>query len=118
MKSFLFATLATALLATASVQAAPSATAFPFGQHGPADNYGYDRSHRVTPQERARWEAAQRHNDRDDHFDRNQNFGFDRDHKVTLQERRRWELSHNYGYAANHRVTFQERARWEASYRR
>ena len=27
-------------------------------------NYGYDRSHRVTPQERARWEAAHRNDGR------------------------------------------------------
>ena len=27
------------------------------------NNYGYDRNHRVTPQEHERWEATQRYND-------------------------------------------------------
>jgi hypothetical protein len=132
MKTPLFATLAAAALLTAT-----SAFAAPF--QGPGrdnnrnDNYGYAKGHRVTPQEKARWEAEHRndnrnaqHDNRNEHndnrngdkFDRNQNYGFDRDHKVTQQERRRWEETHNYGYAQGHRVTPQERARWEASYRR
>jgi hypothetical protein len=133
MKSFLFAALATASLLTSTGAFA----AAPFDNHDrdnryaqqrPGDrdfNYGYDRNHRVTPQERARYEAQHRNdrrddrNDRrDDKFDRNKNYGFDRDHQVTQDERRNWELSHNYGYAQNHRVTAQERARWEAQYRR
>lgn len=149
MKANLFASFAaTALLAATSAFAAPA----PADNHdrdnryqqGPGDrnnNYGYDRNHRVTPQERARWEAQHRndkhddrrdndhkdngrrgndkHDDRrDDKFDRNKNYGFDRDHKVTQDERRNWEQGHNYGYAQNHRVTAQERARWEAQYRR
>jgi Ni/Co efflux regulator RcnB len=117
-----FASLAAAVLLTAI-----SACAAPIASHdGPGrrdDNYGYDRNHRVTPQERARWEAAHRNDRRDDKrrddkFDRNKNYGFDRDHKVTRDERRAWEAGHNYGYTQNHRVTPQERARWEASYRR
>jgi hypothetical protein len=132
MKTPLFATLAAAALLTAT-----SAFAAPF--QGPGrddnrnDNYGYAKGHRVTPQERARWEAQHRndyriaqHDDRNDHydnrnsdkFDRNQNYGFDRNHKVTQQERRHWEETHNYGYAQGHRVSPQERARWEANYRR
>ncbi|MVN77311.1 hypothetical protein GO988_13330 [Hymenobacter sp. HMF4947] len=107
MKTFLFAALATALFATASVQAAPL-------QHGP--DFNQDR--RLSPREQARWDAAHRNDRRDDHFDRNQNFGFERDHRVTRDERRRWEAGHNYGYAQNHRVSPQERARWEDSYRR
>lgn len=30
-------------------------------RNSPYFNYGYDRTHRVTPQERARWEAAHRY---------------------------------------------------------
>jgi Ni/Co efflux regulator RcnB len=125
MKTPLFATLAAAALLTAT-----SAFAAPF--QGPGrndnrnDNYGYAKGHRVTPQERARWEAEHRNDNRSaqhdnrngDKFDRNQNYGFDRDHKVTQQERRHWEETHNYGYAQGHRITSQEKARWEASYRR
>jgi hypothetical protein len=130
MKSFLFAALATASLLTSpgAFAAAPLDNRY---EQGPGDrnfNYGFDRNHRVTPQERARYEAQHRNdrrdddrrdNDRrDDKFDRNKNYGFDRDHKVTQDERRDWERSHNYGYVQNHRVTSQERARWEAQYRR
>jgi hypothetical protein len=124
MKSFLFAALATASLLTSSCA---SATAFDHDRDNryeqrPGDrdfNYGYDRNHRVTAQERARWEAQHRNDRRDDDkFDRSKNYGFDRDHRVTRDERRDWERSHNYGYAQNHRVTPQERARWEAQYRR
>ena len=127
MKSLLFAALATASLLTSSCASATTA----FDNHDrdgrryeqrPGDrdfNYGYDRNHRVTPKERARWEAQHRNDRRDDdHFDRNKNYGFDRDHRVTPDERRAWERAHNYGYAQNHRVTPQERARWEAQYRR
>ncbi|MFC7669990.1 hypothetical protein ACFQT0_23445 [Hymenobacter humi] len=32
--------------------------------NGYSSNYGYDRNHRVTPQERARWEAAHRYDHR------------------------------------------------------
>lgn len=133
MKSFLLAALATASLLTST-----SAFAAPFDNHDrdnrryeqqrPGDrnqNYGYDRNHRVTRQEIARYQAQHRNDNRgrdndrrDDKFDRNQNYGFDRDHRVTLEERRDWERSHNYGYAQNHRVSPQERARWEAQYRR
>jgi len=132
MKSFLFAALATASLFTSTgAFAAPLAAPGRYEQQRPGDrdfNYGYDRNHRVTPQERARWEAQHRNERRDDDhrnnerrddkFDRSKNYGFDRDHRVTPDERRDWERAHNYGYAQNHRVTPQERARWEAQYRR
>lgn len=127
MKSFLFAALASASLLTTT-----GAFATPFDNHDrddhrneqqrPGDrdaNYGYDRNHRVTREEMARYQAQHRDYDRrDDHFDRNQNYGFDRDHRVTMEERRRWEMGHNYGYAQDHRVSREERARWEAQYRR
>lgn len=138
MKTSLFATLATAVLLTATSAFAAAGPDGPRYQQRPGDrdfNYGYDRNHTVTPKERARYEAAHRNDRRDDNngradnrgrdndrrddkFDRNKNYGFDRDHKVTREERRNWEQSHNYGYAQDHRVTPQERARWEASYRR
>lgn len=124
MKSFLLAALAAASLLTSTSAFAASPFAGPgprYEQQRPGDrdfNYGYDRNHRVTPQERARWEAQHRNDRRDDKFDRSKNYGFDRDHRVTPDERRDWERSHNYGYAQNHRVTPQERARWEAQYRR
>ena len=98
MKTSFFSIIAAAALFTSSAA---------FAAEGPFDrrnddrnskdfNYGYDRSHRVTPAERARWEAAHRNNDRrndrDDHFDRNQNYGYDRNHRVTPSERARWEI--------------------------
>lgn len=126
MKSFLFAALVTASLLTNTGAFAAAPLAGPgrdsrYEQQRPGDrdfNYGYDRNHRVTAQEKARWEAQHRNDRRDDKFDRSKNYGFDRDHKVTQDERRNWEQAHNYGYAQDHRVTPQERARWEAQYRR
>lgn len=118
MKASLFSIVAAALLLASapSFAAAPVATN-PFDNHGPYDrfsdrnskdfNYGFDKKHRVTPQERSRWEADHRNDRRDDdrrdarkddrkddRFDRNQNYGFDRDHRVTPQERARWEAAH------------------------
>ena len=135
MKTSLFATVATAVLLTAtSAFAAPLAPRDHDGPRyelRPGDrdfNYGYPRSYRVSDRERARWEAEHRNDRRDNdrrddrrdnyHFDRNQNYGFDRDHQATRDERRRWEEAHNYGYDQSHRVTPQERARWEGQYRR
>ncbi|TPG72202.1 hypothetical protein [Hymenobacter nivis] len=129
--SFFSAFAAIALLASTSAFAAPA----PAANHdrddrrpaqGPGNryddrnskdfNYGYDRKHRVTPQERARWEAAHRNDRRDDHRD---------DHRgpavavVAPSQQARWEAErrNNYGYAKNHRVTDQERARWDAAHR-
>jgi hypothetical protein len=133
MKSFLFAALATASLLTSTGAFAASVDNHDrdgrrYEQQRPGDrdlNYGYDRNHRVTREEIARYQAQHRNDNRgrdndrrDDKFDRNKNYGFDRDHQVTRDERRDWERGHNYGYAQNHRVTTQERARWEAQYRR
>jgi hypothetical protein len=130
MKSFLFAALTSAslLASTNAFAAAPIDRHDRYEQQRPGDrdfNYGYDRNHRVTREEIARYQAQHRNDNRgrdndrrDDKFDRNKNYGFDRDHRVTRDERRDWERGHNYGYAQNHRVTPQERARWEAQYRR
>jgi hypothetical protein len=123
MKTNLFAMLAaTALLTATSAFAAP--TPAPANNHDGRYQQGPgDRNHRVSPQERARYEAQQRNDYRDDDhrdnkFDRNQKYGFERNHKATPAERRSWEQNHNYGYAQNQRVTPQERTRWEAQYRR
>jgi hypothetical protein len=122
MKTTLFSILAAATLfvSTPSFAAAPAAN--PFDNRKAYDrlndrndrdfNYGYDRKHRVTPQERARWEAAHRNdrfddrrdnrNDdrRDNRFDdrnsRDFNYGFDKSHRVTAKERARWEAAHRY----------------------
>ncbi|MBF9222069.1 hypothetical protein [Hymenobacter ruricola] len=134
MKASLFSLLAAAALFTSTVS---------FAAEGPFDrrydgrddrnskdfNYGYDRNHRVTNAEKARWEAAHRNDDRrdDDHFDRNTNYGFDRNHRVTAPERARWEAQQRAQREAQERAQreaqiraqreAQERARWEASHR-
>jgi hypothetical protein len=121
MKSSLFATLATAALLTAT-------NAFAAPLQGPGNNYGYDKNHRVTPQERARWEA-QHKNDRHDNDhkddrrdnDRRDNDRRDNDHKNDRRDNDRkddkFDRNKNYGFDQNHRVTPQERARWEAQHK-
>jgi hypothetical protein len=44
-------------------------------------NFGFDRDHQVTREERRRWEAAH-------------NYGYDQNHRVTPQERARWEAQY------------------------
>ena len=130
MKASLFSLLAAAALFTSSAA---------FAAEGPFDrrydgrddrnskdfNYGYDRNHRVTNAEKARWEAAHRNDNRNDnrnddrrndnrndgHFDRNQNYGFERNHRVTAQEKARWEAQQRAQREA------QERAQREAQQR-
>lgn len=91
MKAFLFAALATAFFATTSAQAAPAAD--------------YPPQHRLSPREQARWDAEQR---RDDRFDRDHrltrnerrrweeghNYGYAQNHRVSREERARWEDSY------------------------
>jgi beta-glucanase (GH16 family) len=132
MKASLFSLIAAAALFTSTAS---------FAAEGPYDhryddrnskdfNYGYDRNHRVTDNERARWEAAHR---RDDHFDRSTNYGYDRNHRVTAQERARWEAQQRENQlreAKLRQVQLREaklreaqqreapqRAQWEASHR-
>ncbi|OGX90092.1 hypothetical protein [Hymenobacter coccineus] len=122
--SFFSAFAAIALLASTSAFAAPAANHDRDDYRpGPSNryddrnskdfNYGYDRKHRVTPREQARWEAAHRYDYRDDR----------RGPAVvvvaTPQQQARWEAErrNNYGYARTHRVTDQERARWDAAHR-
>ncbi|MBX0289063.1 hypothetical protein K3G63_01360 [Hymenobacter sp. HSC-4F20] len=78
-------------------------------------NYGYDKKHRVTPAEKARWEAAQRNNRRDDYRGNDDRRNDYRGNDGRRDERR--DRDFNYGYDKNHRVTAQERARWEAAHR-
>jgi hypothetical protein len=82
MNTSLLATLATAALLTAT-----SAFAAPF--QGPGNNYGYDKNHRVTPQERARWEAQHKNDRRDDDHknDRHDNDRRDNDRRDDKFER-------------------------------
>jgi len=99
-------------------------------------NYGYDKNHKVTPQERAKWEKEHKDDRRDDRNTKDFNYGYDKNHKVTLQERAKWEAAHpkkqqddrkdhdprnekdfNYGYDKNHKVTPQERAKWEKEHK-
>jgi hypothetical protein len=112
MKSSLLATLATAVLLTAT-------SAFAAPLQGPGNNYGYDKNHRVTPQERARWEAQHKNDRRDnDHRDNDRR---DNDHKNDRRDNDRkddkFDRNKNYGFDQNHRVTPQERARWEAQHK-
>ncbi|UOQ73921.1 hypothetical protein [Hymenobacter cellulosilyticus] len=89
-------------------------------------NYGYDRSHRVTPAERARWEAAYRRNDnnRSNNISSADRARLERERfeaqRRQEEERRRNDRNDgdfNYGYDRSHRVTAAERARWEAQHR-
>ncbi|UOG76529.1 hypothetical protein MTX78_07990 [Hymenobacter tibetensis] len=82
-------------------------------------NYGYDKKHRVTPAEKARWEAAHR-TDRRDYDKRDYNNRqadrYDRRDSNNRYDGRN-EKDFNYGYDKKHKVTSQERARWEAAHR-
>ncbi|TGE21162.1 hypothetical protein [Hymenobacter metallicola] len=90
-------------------------------------NYGYDRNHRVTPAEKARWEAAHRNdnNSRNDRYDKRSSAERARLERLEAQRRqqdeRRWndrnDKDFNYGYDRSHRVTAAEKARWEAAHR-
>ena len=89
MKKPLFHLLTAAvLLAAGPTFAAPT--------QGRPDNFGYPKGHKVTPQERKRWEEAHRNDRRDD------NYGFAKDHKVTPAERKHWEETHRKGQRDDH----------------
>ncbi|WP_223649469.1 hypothetical protein [Hymenobacter psoromatis] len=93
MKSFLFAALASAtLLASTSAFAAPT----PANDHDRRDryeydrhddrfdrdqNYGFDRDHRVSMQERRHWEMGH-------------NYGYAQDYRVRREEHARWEAQY------------------------
>ena len=128
MKASLFSIIAAAALFTSTAS---------FAAGGPFDhryddrnsrgfNYGYDRNHRVTDYERARWETAHRDNKgdrRDAKNDIREAKSDLREAKGDLRDARhdakddRNSKYFNYGYDRNHRVSPQERARWEAAHR-
>jgi hypothetical protein len=124
MKSSFFSILAAAsLLATTSFAAAPAA----FGHDGrptqqnPNDrlndrndkdfNYGFDKKHKVSPDERKRWEEAHKNDRKDDRKD------YKEDRKDDRKDDHRDGKDNNYGFDKNHRVTPEERARWEAAHK-
>ena len=109
------------------------------------DNYGYAKDHKVTAQERARWEAAHKKDQRqNEHDDKGSSTHSATNHSASSQGRPRQEEARkndrqderhaqdndraderrasangkdvNYGYPKNHTVTAQERARWEAAH--
>ena len=126
MKTAFFSLIAAATLlaSTPSFAAAPAA-AYPHDNHGPADryndrnskdfNYGFDKKHRVTPQEQARWEATHRDDRRDDHRDDHRDDRKDDRRDDRFNDRNNKDF--NYGFERNHRVTPQERTRWETAHR-
>ncbi|MDO7853013.1 hypothetical protein [Hymenobacter convexus] len=73
-------------------------------------NYGFDKKHRVTPDERKRWEEAHRNDRKDDKHDR-------KDERKYDKRDDRNDKDFNYGFDKKHRVTNEERARWEAAHR-
>ena len=132
MKTALLSLLAAASLLASTASAAP-ATA----RHGgtanvvqnPHDrlndrndkdfNYGFDKKHRVTPEELKRWEEAHRTDRKDDKHD-----GRKDDHKDDKHDNRkndkhddRNDKDFNYGFDKKHKVTPEERTRWEAAHR-
>ncbi|MBF9236698.1 hypothetical protein I2I05_04760 [Hymenobacter sp. BT683] len=149
MKASLFSLIAAATLLASSTAFAAAPAAVSIERHDPNDryndrnskdfNYGYNRNHRVTATERARWEAAHR-NDRND-WKKNQKYDRKDDRRDDKNDRKddrrddkndrkddrrdykddrkddRNNKDFNYGYDKKHRVTAQERARWEAAHR-
>ncbi|MDB5269402.1 MAG: hypothetical protein JWP58_2442 [Hymenobacter sp.] len=129
MKASLFSIIAAAALFTST---ASFAAAGPFDhryddRNSKDFNYGYDRNHRVTDYERARWEAAHKNDRKDDRRDAKNDIREAksdlRDAKGDLRDARRDAKddrnnpAFNYGYDRNHRVSAQERARWESAHR-
>ena len=75
MKASLFSIIAAAMLMASSTPSfAAAAAAGPYDNHrndhdrddrnSKDFNYGFDKNHKVTPQERARWEEAHRNDHR------------------------------------------------------
>jgi hypothetical protein len=119
----LFAAIALLASTEASAQDRPAAR---------NDNYGYDKAHQVTPEERAQWEAAHKDGRKDDRrADRKDDRKDERkdDRKVARKDDRkddrkkddpkddRKKKDFNYGFDKNHQVTPQERARWEETHK-
>ncbi|GAB3580000.1 hypothetical protein [Hymenobacter daeguensis] len=134
MKTALFSILAAASLLTASASAATPALPGPelrTEQQNPNDrfndrnsrdfNYGFDKNHKVTPDERKRWEEAHKNDLRDDRKDyKNERKDERKDRREDMKDARkdeRKDKDFNYGFDKNHKVTPQERARWEEAHR-
>ncbi|WP_210518013.1 hypothetical protein [Hymenobacter terricola] len=119
--SFFSAFAAASLFATTAFAAAPAPADHDrddrYEQQNPHDrysdrnskdfNYGFDKKHRVSDQERQRWEAAHRIAERKDER---------KDERKEMRHDERKDKDFNYGYAKNHRVSDQERQRWEAAH--
>jgi hypothetical protein len=155
MKNSFFSILAAAsLLATTSFAAPASFTNDRDGRAGTQQNpnerfndrndkdfnYGFDKKHKVTPEERKRWEDAHK-NDRKDQKDDRKDFKKDQkddrkdlkkdlkddrkdfkkdqkdDRKEFKKDQKDDRKDNNYGFDKNHKVTPEERARWEAAHK-
>ncbi|QNH60986.1 hypothetical protein [Hymenobacter sediminicola] len=127
--------LATALLLTTAATAAPH-QASPGQDIARRDdrkdkdfNYGYDKKHKVTAEEKARWEAAHKTGQQPANRP-----AADKNRQLTAEEKARWEArknaskadkkgdrkdgkDFNYGYEKNHKVTAEEKARWDEAHK-
>lgn len=129
MKTLIFSIFAAVALFTSTAAAAQSRP------ETRPDNYGYDKNHQVTPEERARWEEAHKDGRKDDQqadrkdgrkdagvADRKENRKTDQkdDRKDARKDDRRddrKDKDFNYGFDKSHQVTPEERARWEAAHK-
>ena len=126
MKTSFFSLLAAASLVATTAFAAPASPAHDrdrrLAQQNPNDrfndrnnkdfNYGYDKKHQVSPDERKRWEDAHKKDRKDFKNDRKDDR---KDYKDDRKDDRK--DAKNYGYDKSHKVTPQERARWEAAHK-
>lgn len=136
MKTSFFSILAAAsLLATSIFAATPTASSHDRDEHHPTQqgpyarndkdfNYGFDKKHKVTPEERKRWEDAHKNDrkddrkeDKDDRKDRKEDYKDDRKDERKDRKDDRKDKDFNYGFEKSHKVTPQERARWEETHR-
>lgn len=135
MKTSLFSVIAAAsLLGTTAFAAAPTSSIHdrdgrPSAQQNPNDrfndrndkdfNYGFDKKHKVTSDERKRWEDAHKDRKDDRKEDRKDYKEARKDDRKDYKDDRKDDRKDdkNYGYDKNHKVTPEERARWEAAHK-
>lgn len=136
MKTSFFSILAAvSLLATSAFASAPAGLSnghdnSRIAQQGPNNrfndrndkdfNYGFDKKHQVTSEERKRWEEAHKNDRKDERKDLKEIRKDERkDYKDERKDRKddRKDKDFNYGFDKNHKVTPQERARWEEAHR-
>ena len=110
----------------------------PTARNGQDSNYGYDKTHKVTPAERAKWEATHKNDDnrkddkrvadnrkddkrndtrKDDRKDDKRNDDRKDDKRNDDRKDDRNGQNTNYGYDKTHQVTPEERAKWEANHK-